>query len=146
MSLNENENEKVKSGPIFSLLRTPWGQWLFPLGAVAIVAGLLTLFPVWQLVILAGILGGLLASKRKIAFLAGFLGTIIAWGMYFLIMQIRFGTGVIPLQFSMLIFGNESFGSFFWLIFSLIGGLIGGSAGWVGYTLKSLLNSQNSKV
>jgi len=143
---SENKPENKSSdlmGNISSLIATSWGQWLFPLAAVALVSGLLTLIPVWQLVILAGLIGGILASKRRIAFLAGFFGTFIAWGMYFWIMQMRFGTGVIPLQFSLLIFGNESIGSFFWLIFSLVGGLIGGSAGWIGLALKSLVRAQS---
>ena len=125
-------------GYVVSVMATPWGQWVIPLAVVALVAGLLTLIPVWQLVILAGLIGGILASKRSIAFLAGFFGTSIAWSMYFWIMQMQFGTAVIPLQFSTLIFGNESIGSSFWLIFSLVGGLISGSAGWIGYILKSL--------
>ncbi len=135
--MSSEEKSQDLMGKISSLLVTPWGQWLFPLGIVAIVAGLLTLIPVWQLVILAGLIGGILASKRTIAFLAGFFGTFVTWGMYFLIMQLKFGTGIIPLQFSALIFGNESIGPFFWIIFSLIGGIISGSAGWIGYILKS---------
>ncbi|MHA1675486.1 MAG: hypothetical protein ACTSYI_17885 [Promethearchaeota archaeon] len=140
MSSDEKSQDLMRK--ISSLLTTPWGQWLFPLGMVAIVAGLLTLIPVWQLVILAGLIGGIIASKRIIAFLAGFFGTFVAWGMYFLIMQGQFGTRVIPLQFSALIFGNESIGPFFWIIFSLIGGVINGSAGWIGYIIKSQFFTQ----
>ncbi|MHA1520797.1 MAG: hypothetical protein ACTSVZ_07740 [Promethearchaeota archaeon] len=139
--LTQNNSQDLM-GQISSLMSTPWGQWLFPFAAVALVAGLLTLIPVWQLVIFAGLIGGILASKRTIAFLAGFFGTTLAWACYFWIMQMRFGTGVIPLQFSLLIFGDESIGSFFWLIFSLVGGLLGGCAGWIGYILKSLFFPQ----
>ena len=140
-NLAQNRSQDLM-GYLLSVLATPWGQWLIPLAVVALVAGLLTLIPVWQFVILAGLIGGILASKRSIAFLVGFFGTCIAWGMYFWIMQMRFGTGVIPLQFSMLIFGDASLGSSFWFIFSLVGGLISGSAGWIGYIIKSVFFPQ----
>ncbi|MHA1619370.1 MAG: hypothetical protein ACTSVZ_08815 [Promethearchaeota archaeon] len=140
-NLAQNTSQNLM-GYVSSFMATPWGQWLIPLAVVTLVAGLLTLIPVWQFVILAGLIGGILASKRSIAFLAGFFGTCIAWGMYFWIMQLRFGSGVIPLQFSTLIFGDASLGSSFWFIFSLVGGLIGGSAGWLGYILKSLFFPQ----
>ncbi|RLD75288.1 MAG: hypothetical protein DRJ15_17210, partial [Bacteroidetes bacterium] len=91
-NLAQNRSQDLM-GYLLSVLATPWGQWLIPLAVVALVAGLLTLIPVWQFVILAGLIGGILASKRSIAFLVGFFGTCIAWGMYFWIMQMRFGTG-----------------------------------------------------
>ena len=140
-NLPQNRSQEL-IGYVLSFMATPLGQWTIPLATVALVAGLLTLIPVWQLVIFAGLVGGILASKRSIAFLVGFFGTCIAWGMYFWIMQMRFGTGVIPLQFSTLIFGDASLGSSFWFIFSLVGGLIGGSAGWIGYILKSVFFPQ----
>jgi len=46
-------------------------------------AALLELLGLWQTMLLAGFLGGLLARRLVRGVLAGFLGTIIAWSLYF---------------------------------------------------------------
>ncbi|MCS7140154.1 MAG: hypothetical protein N3F04_03470 [Candidatus Nezhaarchaeota archaeon] len=38
----------------------------------------------WQLLTVAGVVGGLLARSFKVAAISGFLGLLIAWGVYFL--------------------------------------------------------------
>jgi hypothetical protein len=52
---------------------------------VVVVLGVaLELTRTWQLLVIAGVVGGLLAKNLRTAVLSGFLGLVIAWGAYFL--------------------------------------------------------------
>jgi hypothetical protein len=57
---------------------------LLPCLLVVVVLGVaLELTRTWQLLVIAGVVGGLLAKSFRAAALSGFLGFVIAWGVYF---------------------------------------------------------------
>ncbi len=77
---------------------------------------LLTLVPVWQLVIIPGIIAGILNKSLKNGILSGFIGVSLSWGIYVLFGVITRNAYVFLDQVGALIFG-EGFG---WLILILV--------------------------
>ncbi|NVM53838.1 MAG: hypothetical protein HWN66_09065 [Candidatus Helarchaeota archaeon] len=110
----------------------------------ALAAGLLQLFGAiwtyaWILMVAAGFLGGFLVKKAGKGFLAGFLGVLVAWLVYFLIFSF-----IGPIwEFANVLaglFGLTGMG-FVVIILSLvlIGGLIGGLGALNGHFVASIL-------
>jgi len=107
---------------------------LLPCLLVVIVLGaLLELTRTWQLLIIAGVVGGLLAKSFRTAALSGFLGLIIAWGVYFLAHYASMPTNF-ALAFSHL--------SMFLAIGLLLVGLLGLLSALLGYFAASTLKRQ----
>jgi len=52
-----------------------------------ILAVVLQLSKIWQLLVIAGIIGGILAKNFKIAIASGFLGFLVCWGIFFAILS-----------------------------------------------------------
>lgn len=51
-----------------------------------ILAVVLQLTKIWQLLVIAGIIGGILAKNFKTAIASGFLGFLACWGIFFAIL------------------------------------------------------------
>ncbi len=118
---------------------------MFGLGILitAILAGLLSLIPLWQLVIIAGIVGGYFNVKMKKSILSGALGTLIFWGIYVTYFIITINAYVILDQIGAL-FISKGFG---WLILLLIlgmGTLFGALGGALGYYIRILRGKKPS--
>jgi len=104
---------------------------LLPCLLVVVVLGaLLELTRTWQLLIIAGMVGGLLAKSFRAAALSGFLGLIIAWGVYFLAYYASMPTNF-ALAFSYL--------SMFLVIGLVLVGLLGLISALLGYFATSIL-------
>jgi len=100
---------------------------------------LLTLVPIWQLVIIPGIIAGLVNKSLKYGILSGFIGVTLSWGIYVLVGVITRNAYIILNQFGALIFG-EGFG---WLILTLIiilAAIFGAMGGGIGNSFMTLIN------
>jgi hypothetical protein len=94
----------------------------------------------WILMVIAGFLGGFLIKKAGLGFLAGFLGVIVAWLIYFIAFSFL---GPVWAFADVLagLFGLEGMG-FVVIILALvlIGGLIGGLGALNGHFIGSLVS------
>ncbi|MBY9002756.1 MAG: hypothetical protein KGD73_02185 [Candidatus Lokiarchaeota archaeon] len=105
---------------------------------------LLTLGPMWQLVIIPGIIAGMLNKSLKYGVLSGFIGVTLSWGIYVLVGVITRNASIMLDQIGALIFG-EGFG---WLILILIiflAAIFGIMGGGIGNGLMTLINSYLEK-
>lgn len=105
---------------------------------------LLTLVPVWQLVIIPGIIAGMLNKSLKYGVLSGLIGVTLSWGIYVLVGVITRNAYIILDQFGALIFG-EGFG---WLILTLIillAAIFGAMGAGIGNGFMNLINAYLEK-
>ena len=105
---------------------------------------LLTLVPIWQLVIIPGIIAGLVNKSLKYGILSGFIGVTLSWGIYVLVGVVSRNAYIILDQFGALIFG-EGFG---WLILTLIillAAIFGAMGGGIGNGFMTLINAYIEK-
>lgn len=99
---------------------------------------LLTLIPVWQLVIIPGIIAGFFNKQLRYAVLSGLTGVILSWLIYILVAFITRNTYTILDQVGALLVGT-GFGWLILLITLIIGILMGILGGGIGYSISILL-------
>ena len=104
-----------------------------------VIASIFSMIPVWQLIIIPGIIAGALNTTIKRAVLASGIGTLMAWSLYVISGVILNNVDLILDQFGALIIGPGYGGVFIFLILlmSLAFGAIGGA---LGYYSKTVIN------
>lgn len=105
---------------------------------------LLTLVPVWQLVIIPGIIAGMFNKSLKCGVLSGFIGVTLSWGIYVLVGVITRNTYIILDQFGALIFG-EGFGLLILILIILLAAIFGAIGGGIGNGFMTLINAYTEK-
>ncbi|NVM46317.1 MAG: hypothetical protein HWN79_15515 [Candidatus Lokiarchaeota archaeon] len=99
---------------------------------------LLTLIPIWQLIIIPGIIAGMINKSLKHGVLSGFLGVTLSWGLYILIGTISRNVYALLDQLGGLIFG-EGFGWAFIVLILLLAAIFGAIGGGIGNGLMALI-------
>ena len=109
-----------------------------------VFASIFSMIPVWQLIIIPGIIAGVLNNTLKRAALASGIGTLMAWSLYILSGVILNNVDLILDQFGALIIGPGYGGLFIFLILlmSLAFGALGGA---LGYYSKTVINEYLQK-
>ncbi len=104
-----------------------------------VIASIFSMIPVWQLIIIPGIIAGVLNTTIKRAALASGIGTLLAWSLYVISGVILNNVDLILDQFGALIIGPGYGGLFIFLILlmSLAFGALGGA---LGYYSKTVIN------
>ncbi|MBA7500512.1 hypothetical protein ES703_46503 [subsurface metagenome] len=105
---------------------------------------LLTLVPVWQLVIIPGIIAGMLNKSLKYGVLSGIIGVTLSWGIYVLVGLITRNVYIILDQFGALIFG-EGFGWLILILIILLAAIFGALGGGIGNGFMTLINAYLEK-
>ena len=105
---------------------------------VICLAMLLTLIPVWQLIIIPGIIAGILNKSLKRGVLSGFLGVTLSWGLYILVGMFTRNVYFMLDQLGGLIFG-EGFGWVFLILILLLAAIFGAIGGGFGNGLRVLI-------
>jgi len=100
---------------------------------------LLTLIPVWQLVIIPGILAGMLNKSLKRGILSGFSGVTLSWGIYVIVGVFSRNVYFLLDQFGELIFGGGS-GWIFLILIILLAAIFGAIGGGIGNGIMTLIN------
>jgi len=100
---------------------------------IAVLGVALELTRAWQLLVIAGVAGGLLAKSFRTAAASGFLGLIIAWGVYFLVHYTS-----MPANFALAF----SYLSMFLVMGLVFVGLLGLISALLGYFAASILKRQ----
>ena len=113
---------------------------------------LLTLIPIWQLIIIPGIIAGIFNKSLKRGVLGGFLGVTFSWGLYVLVGMFTRNVYSMLDQLGGLIFG-EGFGWVFITLILLLAAIFGAIGGGIGNGLMALIKIylekhpfRNSKV
>ncbi len=104
-----------------------------------ILSLLFTFTPIWQLSILAAILGGIFYSKMSKGALVSLIGVGSAWTLVVIIDLITSNVSELLNQISGIIIGSSSLGWLFILVVILIGLILGSLGGALGSGLKILL-------
>ncbi len=99
----------------------------------------LTLIPVWQLVIIPGIIAGMLNKSLKRGILSGFSGVTLSWGIYILVGLFTRNVYFLLDQFGELIFGGGS-GWIFLMLIMLLAAIFGAIGGGIGNGIMALIN------
>ena len=101
---------------------------------------LLTLIPVWQLVIIPGILAGMLNKSLKRGILCGFSGITLSWGIYVIVGVFSRNVYFLLDQFGELIFGGGGSGWIFLILIILLAAIFGAMGGGIGNGIMTLIN------
>ncbi len=111
----------------------------------AIITFLLTYIPIWQLIIIPGIVGGLLNKTMRRGIYCGVLGVSIVW-LFYMIYKMSTNNAYTNLdQFAGLIFGGLGYGSIIFILILLLGILFGALGGAIGSGVMILLRPQFEK-
>jgi hypothetical protein len=99
---------------------------------------LLTLIPVWQLIVIPGIVAGFFNKRLRYAVLSGLTGVTISWLIYMISSLALRNTYTILEQIGELMVGS-GFGWLIFLLILIIGLLMGALGGGIGYSISILL-------
>lgn len=99
---------------------------------------LLTLIPVWQLVIIPGIIAGVISRNLKRGILSGLIGVTSAWGIYIIVGLISRNVYITLEQIAAMFLG-QGFGWVFIVLILLMGVILGALGGGIGACLNLLL-------
>jgi hypothetical protein len=111
-----------------------------PALVITIVFGIaLQLAGDWKLMLIAGALGALFVRRIRRAFLVGFLGIGLAWGLIFVYLSVTAQAMAVANMFIGLL-GLEGLGAVVIVISVLIGALLGGFGGMLGRSLYELID------
>ena len=105
---------------------------------VSCLTMLLTLIPVWQLVIIPGIIAGMLNKSLKRGILSGFCGVSLSWGIYVIVGLATRNVYLLLDQFGELIFGGDS-GWIFLILVILLAAIFGAIGGGIGNGLMAVI-------
>ncbi|MHA1964142.1 MAG: hypothetical protein ACXACG_02890 [Candidatus Thorarchaeota archaeon] len=93
----------------------------------------------WKLMLIAGALGALFVRRIRRAFIVGFLGVGLAWGILFVFLSLTAQAMAVANIFIGLL-GLEGLGAVVIVISVLIGALLGGFGGMLGRALYELID------
>ncbi|MFX1496634.1 MAG: hypothetical protein ACFFBH_16705 [Promethearchaeota archaeon] len=109
-----------------------------------------TMIPLWQLVIIPGIIAGLFNKSMKRAILSGTLGVLVSWSIYIIYGLITRNVYSLLDQFGALII-SEGYGWLLLILIFLFGAIFGALGGGIGNGLLITVkfyyenNSRNNK-
>ncbi len=98
----------------------------------AIITFILTYIPIWQLIIIPGIIGGLFNKTMRRGIYSAVLGVSIVWIFYMVYKMSVNGAYTNLDQFAGLIFGDLGYGWVIFVLILLLGILLGALGGAIG--------------
>ena len=105
----------------------------------AIITYFLTFLPIWQLIIIPGLVAGIFNKKMKKGIYSGAIGISIIWISYIIYAILTRNAYTNLDQFAGLFFGSLGFGWVLFLIILLFGVLFGALGGAIGSGLTILI-------
>ncbi|MFX0005512.1 MAG: hypothetical protein ACFFA7_17145 [Promethearchaeota archaeon] len=106
---------------------------------IALVTFIFTYVPVWQLIIIPGIIGGMLNKTMRRGIYSGVLGVSIVWLFYMIYKMATIDAYTNLDQFAGLIFGGLGYGIIIFILILLLGILFGALGGAIGSGIMILL-------
>ncbi len=111
-----------------------------------LVAYLAIILSIWQLAVVAGIIGGFFCTKTKLGALIGSLGVGLAWLLYVIIKVITSEIVTLFDQVGTVITGAEGFGMILIVVVVVIGFLFGLFGGYLGSSIRVLIDFQRTRT
>ena len=105
----------------------------------ALITFILTYVPVWQLIIIPGVVGGLLNKTMRRGIYSGVLGVSIIWLIYMIYKMAVNDVYTNLDQFAGLIFGDLGYGWIIFILIFLLGILFGALGGAIGSGIMILI-------
>ncbi|MBD3352484.1 MAG: hypothetical protein GF364_13430 [Candidatus Lokiarchaeota archaeon] len=105
----------------------------------------LSILPVWQLVIISAIVGGFFLKDAKIGGLASLIGVVSSWAMYLIINILTGSVWILVDQIGALLIGNSGYGFVVVIMILLIGGILGFLGGYIGTALWQIVAEQENE-
>ena len=99
---------------------------------------ILTIFPIWQLIIIPGVFAGIFNKSLKYGVLGGAIGVTVSWGIYITLNMITRNTYIFLDQLGSLLFG-EGFGWVFVLLIILLAAFFGAIGAGIGNGLMNVI-------
>lgn len=106
---------------------------------IALITFIFTYVPVWQLIIIPGIIGGMLNKTMRRGIYSGVLGVSIVWLFYMIYKMATIDAYTNLDQFAGLIFGGLGYGIIIFILILLLGILFGALGGAIGSGIMILL-------
>lgn len=106
---------------------------------IALITFIFTYVPVWQLIIIPGIIGGMLNKTMRRGIYSGILGVSIVWLFYMIYKMATINAYTNLDQFAGLIFGGLGYGIIIFILILLLGILFGALGGAIGSGIMILL-------
>jgi hypothetical protein len=106
---------------------------------IALITFIFTYVPVWQLIIIPGIIGGMLNKTMRRGIYSGVLGVFIVWLFYMIYKMATIDAYTNLDQFAGLIFGGLGYGIIIFILILLFGILFGALGGAIGSGIMILL-------
>ncbi len=118
-------------------MKTNNNKWSSAIGFLLLLAVtlLLTMTNIWQGILAVGLVAGISAGTKRRGFLYGFCIIAVAWALSMLLMN----KWVLLDQVAQIIIGDSGMGPVFFLIISLLGGLLGALSGVTGAAFRLLV-------
>ncbi|MHA1341715.1 MAG: hypothetical protein ACTSRZ_17730 [Promethearchaeota archaeon] len=95
--------------------------------------------PFWQLVIIAGIIGGLCVPNTRKGSKIGAIGIMGAWATYIIIKILTSDISTLMNQVAVIIFGGENLGFLMFILIIFLGGIIGSFGGVIGAAIRTII-------
>ncbi|MFW9852687.1 MAG: hypothetical protein ACFFDS_07090, partial [Candidatus Thorarchaeota archaeon] len=129
-----NQELKIKTKILMNHVKEVSNQRANVLGPMVcfLFALIFVLIPVWHLVVLAGIIGGLFHTKMSRGALTGLIGVGSAWILNIFIELISTNVYTLMDQIGGIILGNLGFGWLFIIVIILLGIALGALGGAIG--------------
>lgn len=102
-----------------------------------VIAGIVSLIPIWQLVVLAGVFGGNFHNKIKQGVKSGAAGVIIYWGIFITCKLITINAYLMLDQFASLL---SIYGWIILIFIILMGAVLGALGGAIGSEVRILMD------
>ena len=110
----------------------------------AIITFFLTFIPIWQLIIIPGLVAGVFNKKIKKGIYSGAIGISVIWILYMVYAILTRNAYTNMDQFAGLIFGSSGFGWILFIVILLFGILFGALGGAIGSGMMILLKLRNA--
>lgn len=106
---------------------------------IALITLIFSYVPVWQLIIIPGIIGGMFNKTMRRGIYSGVLGVSIVWLFYMIYKMATIDAYTNLDQFAGLIFGGLGYGIIIFILILLLGILFGALGGAIGSGIMILL-------
>ena len=103
---------------------------------------LATLSPIWQLMLLGGIVSGITANTKKIHILSSTIGTFCGWFTYIILKIVRNQSYQTLDQIGQIIIGSSGRGWIFLILILGVGTLLGYVSSVLSYNVKTMIQER----
>jgi len=143
----ESENEKENYVEIDRNIKDIFVKYQNYIGYIlSYILGLILIFsPIWQLMIISAIVGGLCVTNSRTGAKVGAFGIVASWLTYIIYSILISNVEILMNQVAQIIFGVGDFGFVLIVIILVLGGIIGAFSGVIGSSIRAIIIIKKDK-